>query len=170
MSKSTSDTKLPPGRDLNAMVAEKIMGWRWVKFGPKNGSPLTAIVPPIHMYNNPHRQQPSDALAERYDDWDMLSWNDEHGRYHRGLFLYSSDIADAYSVVEAMRELDFWFSCSFKSGIFENDQHRAGWRVRFRCVRAGIRGDHTAVSESLPHAICLAALSAVRAEGKEVRP
>lgn len=80
---------------------------------------------------------------------------------------FSTDISAAWEVVEKMKEKDFWWSSSFKSGIFKANINKPGHEVEFRRVKLGINDephDYVAIAETLPLAICLAALSA--SEGK----
>lgn len=161
MSESTSDTELPPGRELDAMVAEKVLGWRWIKFGAKGDDSLTAIVPPAHIYNRPH-WQPSNSEAERFYDWDTLSWLDKNEKHHWGLPHYSTDIAAVQEVKQKMAEMGWdWFCLIERPGQAT---------VTISALNNPALPDVQGVAETAPHAICLAALSAVRAEGKEARP
>lgn len=83
---------------------------------------------------------------------------------------YSTDIAAAFQVVEAMRAkwacgdemCNFW---TFKD-LGTSHSGETGWRVEveFYPDHDGPAVEHEAVSQSLPHAICLAALDVLEGE------
>lgn len=98
-------------------------------------------------------------------------WEDEPSGWAMSVLFYSTDMRESMRVVDKMHEKDFWFSMSYKSAVFPGDLETAGWQAVFRCVQAGIRGDHIGVSLDPKEAICRAALRAViglkAKEGKE---
>lgn len=120
------------GRELDALVAEKVMG----------------ITRPEPLAS------PIDSLSD-----------EAFARSTRALLLehpapYSTDIATAWTVVEKMREIDEGFTIMFDK---EEKQWRAGalwWRGY---EQAEWWEPRSAMSETAPHAICLAALKAVGA-------
>lgn len=130
------------GRELNAMVAERVMGWRVIHyFGALEGDGFNPRG--TNYYIAPDGEKRCDLVG----DW--KGWHP------------STDISAALEVVEKLKADDFWPSMNWKSGVFIDDWNRAVWFVRFRCVRGGTRGDHWHADESLPLAICFAALKVV---------
>lgn len=90
---------------------------------------------------------------------------------------YSTDIAAAWRVVEHLREQGWWVKITYVTGCFRNDLDRPGYQVEFRCVTRPYDDDDGFVdvpperysdwhklgeSETLPEAICLAALQVVQ--------
>jgi len=68
---------------------------------------------------------------------------------------FSTDIAAAFSVVERFHEQRLWMTCSYRCG-YRKPWNRFGWIVQFRGTDKGY-----AEADTLPLAICLAALAAV---------
>lgn len=107
---------LKPGRELDALIAEKVMGLRVV---PHAGD-FIVIYPT--------------------EEWDPLPW-------------YSSEIADAWEVVEKITAGDRAMSLIFERGIW--------------CCKANMEFEptgHEHVAETAPLAICLAALKSIGVE------
>ena len=73
---------------------------------------------------------------------------------------YPNDIAVAWEVVEKLMGDDFWLTLIHKTTVFRDDLDKPGWSARFRCTRAGIRGDHFGASTNQSLAICRAAIKA----------
>lgn len=120
---------LQPGRDLDAMVAEKVMG----------------------MVDN----RPSGRSGEM---WGIMDWfAPGEPAWAPNFPTYSTSISAAWEVVEKMRG-DGWYVriTDTKSPL----GHR--WMVSFD-TEEGLHPLYTAYSETVPHAICLAALRAVGA-------
>ncbi len=102
---------MKPGRELDALVAEKVMGWKMDASAVWHGPGPSCLV-------LPH---------------------------------YSTDIADAWEIVEKLQSQDW--AC-----ILDNVKDFLGnWQAHFEKDRRAC----TAESESAPHAIALAALKAV---------
>lgn len=125
------------GRELDALVAEKVMGciisfkgWRYGRCGCDDTKG------PSHMWTPDH---------ETYE-WPAP---------------YSTDIAAAWEVVEKMGN---WHGFDFAIWKKEVGEWRAGW---FEDGWEGLEGRADATAESAPHAICLAALKAVGALQEE---
>lgn len=124
---------LPAGRELDALVAQKVMGR--VAF----------------------RDSFQRIDAEGLELW----WENEKDEAEpaRVLPRYSTDIAAAWQMVETMQSIGFAFQMTDKlHGI-----------TRYMVV-FGFHGENyhiggTGISEDAPHAICLAALSAVGYQG-----
>jgi hypothetical protein len=134
-------------RELDALVAEEVMEWRWRAFKSDRNAPKWAkdIYPP-------------DAIE--------LEWPDEPGApplaelpylrsaHYLDMPHYSSDIAAAWQVVEKMREN--WF-------IAISTTIEGGWMVIIR--RHGYSNTLEVTSiDSAPRAICLAVLKALGVE------
>lgn len=134
--------ELKPGRELDALVAERVMGWKLL---------------PDTAYG--HSEQAA-------MDANKMAWFDNNNDYIAGELDYdhqfSTDIAAAWQVVEKLREDDWWWSASYRTTTVEEiKESRPGYWVTFRCVRGGVRGDRHGNSSQLSHAICIAALKAV---------
>lgn len=123
-------TDLPPGRELDALVAEKVMGWTEVHFEAEwihwYGSGEEVI--PANTFGR-HPQAIGDSIIPRY----------------------STSIADAWKVVGQMRahgyRLVLWTPL--------DDDTRIHCTAQFENGHQNIDGE----GESAPHAICRAALS-----------
>lgn len=128
--------EMKAGREMDAMIAEKVMGWTdfdgestmywWVKNGYTdvcNGAPFAC-----QKANTP---------------------------------IFSTGIFDAWQVVEQMRKNGFWFSVCFKTVV----TNTPNYYVEFRCVRGGTRGTHCGNDDTIELAICRAALKAMWVEG-----
>lgn len=116
---------MEPGRELDALVAERIFGYALdYEFADTLGAPTVA------------------ALRDQYDEWGMLP-------------NYSTDVADAWSIVEYMR-INILGYCAVR---FETTG--VGYMVAFyshsqRLDRPGAFSH----GDTIPMAICLAALKA----------
>ena len=115
------------GRELDALVAEKVMGLR-VKWATSYDGEPHPVCPSL-----------TDARAE---DWEPCPW-------------YSTDVADAWEVVERLRQMDYVGLVVKAYPLGLKDQYVAS-----------VPGSTTAFAEAqtAPHAICVAALKAVGAE------
>lgn len=95
------------GRELDVLIAEKVMGWTWYKTG--RGA---------RMLCEPHHGQLADG-SEPIANLATFS-----------VPLYSSDIAAAWSIVEKMQELGWTFAIELfedngnYSAYFKNTQNR----------------------------------------------
>jgi hypothetical protein len=144
---------LPAGRQLDALVAERVFGYAGVRLAPDH--PWTCL-------RNPTAREVAD-YAQNGIRHDVL-----------GVDHYSTDIAAAWQVVNALRQRRLYLQM--------NDT-MSRWRARFFTVastrfwdRESADGAMYEFAETLPHAICLAALAAVeamrakgQAEGSEMR-
>lgn len=133
------------GRELDALVAEKVMGATWTHQERWPGGPADIMKLPDGS---------GGVLAER-------RCTDGRVLLAGGLRPYSTSISDAWEVVEKLAEHGFWLRLTFKTVVHDDD---ARWEAWFRCVQAGVRGDHVEHEPTAPHAICLAALKAVGVE------
>ena len=137
-------------RELDAAVAEKVMGWRWVQAPqydydgplPEQGK---VLVPPDHDDKN-YQWQPK-GVIQPYAFVGGMRW--------------STDIAAAWEVVD--RVLDLAFSCfGGMTGVnLLYNPYESRWEASFDW------SDSTCVNgwhEKPARAICLAALAAVEAK------
>lgn len=148
---------LKSGPELDALVAEKVMGW--VLYGEDGHSK------PVH-------KKSLDRPGETFDDWEYKGPHPRlvspsgrefflcQCRYRKGLENlppYSTDIAAAWEVVEHMTQTtkENWKIEIFSSAFIATFSYESGrdkpWQT----------GEHEAYGDSIPHAICLAALKAV---------
>ena len=161
--------KLAAGRELDALVAEKVMGWKWWKYPAPNRKQrlLTIIAPPVKdgrgFANHIDRiWQPSDCLTPRFSDWDSIMWSDDGFEiWQRGLPHYSTDIAAAWQVVEKLLEI------LPQGGIHIEHLDYQGWSVSMCFKKAEGGWDGWVDAETIPLAICLAALAAAEAVAEE---
>lgn len=137
-----------PGRALDALVAEKVIGWKywrskhghWIIYAPDGRSlePLFGNMPPAY---NPTtgKKLPDPEWWEGCDD----------------IHEYSTDIKAAWEVVEKIGTNFFTLS----SGFTINHKWDASFSVK--------HGHPKALGDTAPHAICLAALMVAEYEVKE---
>jgi hypothetical protein len=162
-----------PGRELDALVAEKVMGWRWFRFLNK-----CYLIPPR---NTETGFDPASVLSH----WDGegkqgtpdLEWTTLTSYPNFRLRHYSTDIAAAWEVVEKMRADNYTVEV-YSPGALINDEHGVhsiGWGVEFstwgkpsrpsgrvgRTIDLFNEESEREVIDTAPHAICLAALKAV---------
>lgn len=134
------------GRELDAVVAEKVMGWKRVVV-PKDYDGLNAGVTLL----------PSTSIA--------IGWAPK-GAYQLWHFcpLYSTDIAATWRVVEKLKERSDLFPQISWLRVHDNAfQHRCEiWRNDPPSKQYGWLAD--VYADTLPLAICLAALTAVGVE------
>lgn len=135
---------MPPGREMDALVAERVMGWKRVDV-------------PAAM----RAMAAKDAVAVEHPEGGTTIL--EHGgscegmpfSCERRLPRYSTDIEAAWSAIDKLTER-FGDSVNF-------DMEREGgrWHAAFVCHGFGVRGSTWMRGDSGPHAICRAALKAV---------
>jgi hypothetical protein len=134
------------GRELDALVAEKVMGWPTVTI--INGCPFTPYNPDTGI---PYRS----------------------GLGVAALPFYSTDIAAAWDVVELMREQSYTLELYSPDALVNDEMGiyaRGGWRATFLSWKHIGRlpsGDAEACATA-PLAVCLAALAAT-VEGRRAR-
>lgn len=124
----------PVGRELDAAIAEKVMGLEWRPWKP---------------YAAPQGWFPKDAPECNERTGDDLAI-DADG-YLPDLPMYSYDITEAWEVVEKARQL---VSLEVEFALYANED--STWDAAFG-MEGGVKAD------TAPHAICLAALKAVGA-------
>lgn len=125
-------------RELDAEIAEKVMGWTIVPEGERWRVSRTGEYANSWCVDSPN-------LAELDDDTDDRLY----GRY--AMPSYSSDISAAMSVVEKMRSQGWSFACT----LYEGKLPYASF-----CKRTAA-SSRNAEAESLSEAICRAALKTV---------
>lgn len=141
--------------DLNAMVAERVMQWMWKRDqriwragplkGQTSGEPYRYLVPPDSMFRD-------------HTPWDGKEQCEISTDFH-SVPAYSTDISAAFLVVEKMQERlgkGWVFSLDSSDGKCSQPM----WCARFRYFVDSSDG-YCAQDDSLPRAICLAALKAL---------
>lgn len=142
-------------RELDAEIAEKVMGWMWVEHSPKQQA-LPGFTSVVRFLADPKWVKglgsdpswfivPADMTTPVAEDVDA------------GIPHYSTDIAAAWQVVEKMRE----------RGLNVSITADYGWRAPWECCMylPGAREQWPcADADTAPMAICLAARKAL--EGK----
>jgi hypothetical protein len=143
------------GRELDAAVAEKVMGWEWLERlnGGSKGTSRKAIFPPedsdwVRVNFNADHWRPAQNGTERFSDWDDCCRSPD-GDY--GMPCYSTNIAAAMQVVERFPEWTI-----FKVDDSENSTASVEYHVE---VTNDCRV-FTCRAASVPEAICRAALAA----------
>ena len=113
---------MEPGRELDALIAEKVMGWRKTRGGYTND--LTK------QWSVPEKQLP----------------------------LYSTSIKAAWEVVEKLRGKGYYFDLDGdKDGGARGEL--IPWIAEFSNVN---KKKYSGYAKTAPHAICLAALEAIK--------
>ena len=144
--------EMPAGRETDARVAEA-MGYELCTMGEA-----------IALTNAAFPDRPG------WETWYSRDWYVIEDQIPdtglAALPYYSADLDDAAGeVVEKMKELDFWWSATYKEPAWIEDKWQAAYFVTFRCVRGGNnRETRTAFALELPHAICRAALKVLEKE------
>jgi len=131
---------MKPGRELDALVAENVMGWkrvRWMDWKQKIADETrTSLTYSWHDANGDMTEN-----AEDMDDYynPTYAWSP------------STDIAAAWEVVERL-------ALTFEMGWLPTDKGFS-WDASFGEKRGSEEGT-TTYADTAPHAICLAALKA----------
>lgn len=149
---------MKPGRELDALVAEKVMGlsvWRKPNLAEFEDSGRRGLigVPSVLMGHS------AQQINDMFHTADLLAEGDSYrvGAEDSTQLVphYSTDIAAAWEVVERSRKTH-----SFTvSSEWEHSWHcEVKWHLE-----DNTQGDSWAQADAAPHAICLAALKAVGA-------
>jgi len=140
------------GIKLNALVAEKVMGWVW-----KKGEHFDVISKPqIHLLTvdqDVSSQTPGEFFY--FDEDSDGERTKVDGHYRIGWYwmpAYSRDIEAAWEVVEKMAKDG--------EGLFDLAQHQNNWEA----ILSSPTGSFRANAPTAPEAICIAALKAVGIE------
>ena len=131
---------MKPGRELDALVAEKVMGW-------KNCNPVAT-------WDRWEYGDPGDDWTDVENEWCRGYGVSPYNKYFMIPFpRYSVNIADAWAVVEKMQASGFHYLlfCSHESGLSAATFY----------LGPADGSDDVKSSMYAPHAICLAALKAV---------
>lgn len=133
---------MAPGRELDALVAEKVMGWQWANEGVRGQ----------YRLHPPDSTSPTGAYP--VDVGPGEEWSP------------STDIAAAWEVVEKLRAMNSTLEL-YSPGALVNDEmgiHAVEWQATFKSWEEpwGPHGP-SVEAQTAPHAICLAALKAVGA-------
>jgi hypothetical protein len=137
----TADTAtLPAGAELDALVAERVMGWQWVTFAPayRPNDPWSILVSP---------QQAADLI-------EAGATAGKGARERPNCPRYSTDWNAMRLVVEAMRARGYLVDVASSSG--------EGWWAT--CWPPDRRQRICRYGDTAPHAIALAAFAAVARE------
>jgi hypothetical protein len=127
-----------PGRELDALIAEKVMGAEWIEdAGRQTG----------RRYRRLYKDHW--IIAEQYEGEDTVHAPSPV------LPHYSSEIGDSWKVREKMRELGFHL------GLVDDGHATEPWEAYFDQGRN--KPSYNAWASTAPLAICLAALSALDA-------
>lgn len=134
----TTASDLPAGRELDALVAEKVMGWTFQTF-PEGACPEVR-----------HWHRTSPIPEERSPEW--------AASFIGACPPFSTDIAAAWTVVEKLRSLGFGV-------VIDNLPSTSGRDVGWTVAVVGIstQDAFAGTAHTAPLAICRAALSAVKA-------
>lgn len=127
---------LPPGRELDALIAERVMGWEYAQSSPD----------PKNFFCREFGNNAGWWHDPRYTGWACAQCSPPPQ--------YSTDIAAAWEVVEKMRGPVEGVNCGGDFDLGDASRHR-GVYCRFK------GGHGYAEAQTFPHAICLAALAAV---------
>lgn len=138
---------MPAGREMDALVAEKVMGWKWTDF---HGIPDKPGEWEDHKFLVDGRGW---KRAVHWRTKNLLTWDMHHYLPAAPMPFFSTDIAAAWEVAERMVELGFyWWMASYECGFVLA-------HVRRKRDRETIADGYGA--SSTPHSICLAALGAI---------
>lgn len=131
--------QMPAGREMDALVAEHVMGWKWRR---SNVTGCRCIYPegcyPEWM------DKPADMTEPLVADW-------EHGRF---LLSWSKRIEYAWGVIEKLDADGWWPSVD---SVAPGDC-RVDFYNHHRAARGEISGWDNVSAETAPLAICRAAL------------
>lgn len=142
------------GTALDVEIAERVMEYEWRRSRSTGRRCLYAPgQAPEHM------QQFADGTEALVGDWESHRWTPR----------YSEDIAAAFLVVEAMRAKGWYMSMSdSRHGCYRleaNGPALVGWWIQVSYHEPGFEFpadlDVSASADTLPLAICLAALAAI---------
>ncbi len=135
------------GRELDAMVAEKVMGWRWIEAPghdrDEHPGEWVFLMPPEQV----------DQFLSRF-----IRSAEPRRAYRYDLPFYSTDIAAAFPLVSKINKLGMWLKLT--SPFNPSDVWNAGFTAHNSTGWNGM-SDFRGQGESAPEAICRAALAVV---------
>lgn len=147
---------MKPGRELDALIAEKVMGWKRLTYAQN----FYKRDPDSHKYHDDYRLTMwwhSDILNQ-YGTFEEMALAEDSDCFScqqvDPAFSPSTDMADAWEVVSRLKD---------KHEFFELWSHSGKWWCGF-----GVKGKASVNEiETAAHAICLAALKAVGHEASQ---
>jgi len=128
---------MPAGREMDALIAEKVMGLR------------------VHI--KPERQKVDLGFYRRKIEYRTINWVYAGGYLLRS---YSTDISAAWDVVEKLKTI---YHMSIWTDYYED---RNNYGCRFQ-LRGGGQSSYPVISDAAPLAICRAALLATMTKGDD---
>lgn len=136
-------TDLQAGRELDALVAEKVFGYEWLdEVRERKDDPYGF---------GPTRWQGWVKAGTKEPIFDMM-WRHESGLHQP---LYSTNIAAAWEVVEHLRQLDYFVA------LIVRPDKSIGPDTAYGCEVSRFFGPFCKVNgNTMPEAICRAALAA----------
>lgn len=169
--------KLHAGRELDALITEKVMGRRvpsqeemravaeadWLRNPRQQFFDGSSALPPFGAF----KAAPRDAEAAKQP------FSHDLAVFEINCPNYSTDIASAWKVVEKMEALGFWCQTQTPFGAIASLAAYDGYWAGF--TPHGTTGwngtpDHWTCAETLALAICMAALKTVAAMKKTTAP
>lgn len=144
-------------RQIDALVAEKLMGfeWRTLTAAWTNWEPVRFMVPPVP----PGEEGLSEEWDKRHPLWDGTSPVTIAADWDRDLPHYSTSIADAFQVVQAIEKRGFWME--LKSPFDSDSPWFAGFTPHSTTGWNGL-ADFVGSGNNPAHAICVAALAVIK--------
>lgn len=107
--------EMPAGRELDALIAEHVIGWMWLPYTTGRGRPCHILCPPgtSPLKELPHGEQVSGPQTAA--ECEMLPLI-PRVILHHALPRYSIDIAAAWEVILATRARDWWWKIESHHG------------------------------------------------------
>lgn len=143
---------MQPGRELDALIAIAVFGWRWAAYDYANIGKRVALYSPEEQAR----------LPLQYDD---LQGIPREERWDEGLPHYSTSHDDAFAALDAAattHKMHYRILSPFNIG----EPYWCGF-TPFGCSGWNGRPDHEESAPTLPHAICKAILALHEQERKE---
>ena len=148
------------GRELDALIAEKVMGWKLFRVGYCGTDDET---PEQGKYEKALDRAGFDSVGWYvWTGGKVVLWEDGFTKEH----CFSTNIADAWEVVEKLgrwRGFDFMLVMPDPEQTFHLHTYEAGW---YEATNDGPERRVVSDADTAPLAICLAALKAVSQEGQ----
>lgn len=145
----TGTTQIEAGRELDAFVAVEVFGWKWLEHFQTRGAML----------------MPPDRADMGLRDRLWYRTEKREGDTH-DVARYSTTGNGMLAVLERMRELGWeWDISEVSSGPVgaEHTQYARAWSASLEAFSDDDGRFFISRADTLPHAVCLAALEAVRA-------
>jgi len=152
------------GRELDALVAEKVMGWEYLEvgyFGEEDETPRQVEL------NDWLDKVGIESIGPYFIDVERDFWIYASDMWGHG-WNPSTNIADAWRVVEKLCNWDVDDNMLVLEGQGPDieEEGQPGWVAKqwWKADIVGIAGHNIGEADTAPHAICLAALKAVGVE------